>query len=306
MLFIWRGLGILVPIIIFLSGLLMSVWFEDTRLGNYPFIGWSLFWAGIVISILGAMLFGGGGAVNPNTGEIGKGKSHDFFWIPMLFWGIGLTGLGIWLMNKEPLDGFGTETTVVTNEVFKETDNSNVERLLNVYNPSDDSIYVDVIDAKTKESVFDFYVPAWSTRYKAFGCKKYIIEIDGDPMEIEMKPMMYKKKDDYDQLWIVAKANQDLLLVDVTDACGGDVTRGDIRDIDWTEKVIKRYNGRNLIEPKLISSPKKKRIIYSLGDKLPIDHEANEYIYTLLTVGKARSPINEDLADQIIGLCFND
>ena len=51
---IWRGFGIVVPIVLLISAWITSYWFEDTRVGNTSYLGWTLLWAGIVL-ILAAL-----------------------------------------------------------------------------------------------------------------------------------------------------------------------------------------------------------------------------------------------------------
>jgi len=99
MIFIWRGTGITVPIFFFISAWITSYWFEDTRLGNSAFIGWSMLWAGILLSLQGLAIYGGG-LPDEETGEVPPKTYNDFFWIPVIIWGLGFIGLSIWLINK--------------------------------------------------------------------------------------------------------------------------------------------------------------------------------------------------------------
>ena len=52
MVIIYRGLGILVPIVLFIVGWIVSFWYKDTRIGNPDFMGWTLFYTAIVCLLL--------------------------------------------------------------------------------------------------------------------------------------------------------------------------------------------------------------------------------------------------------------
>lgn len=306
MIFIWRGSGITVPIFLFISGWIMSFWFPDTRLGNYPFIGWSMLWAGILLTLQGAAVWGGG-VPDPETGEIPLKRGHDFFWIPVLFWGIGLIGLSIWLINKEPKESFySSNYEEVIQNIQDEDENEETTRLVNFYNPFKDSVFIELFDAKTKESIIDATIPPLNTRYKEFEFNRYDIVIDENKYRITIGKSKNPNSDDYDEVWYVLGGGVDILLVDVTEACDEEVTREDLRGIDWTERITKRYDGDNLIEPSLISTPKKKRIIFGIGDKLPLEHRKKEIIYALIPIEDGVNPTDEYLDEKIIRLCFKD
>lgn len=89
---IWKGGGIIVPILILLSGWISSYWFEDTRLGNAPFIGLTFLIACLPVLLIGL------GLNAPSEDENGNmvKKGHSFFFIPVYIWGIILTGAGIY------------------------------------------------------------------------------------------------------------------------------------------------------------------------------------------------------------------
>jgi len=96
---IWRGAGIAVPIIFFICGWIVSYWFEDTRLGNPDFMGWTSFYAGIVTLLAGVVILGMGSEPKKlEPGEVPVRVRHDFFWIPVLIWGVILLGLSIYLL----------------------------------------------------------------------------------------------------------------------------------------------------------------------------------------------------------------
>lgn len=301
MVFIWRGSGITVPIFLLISGWITGYWFEDTRLGNYPFIGWTLLWAGIILTFQGAAVWGGG-KPDPETGEIHIKKGHDFFWIPVLLWGLGFIGLSIWLINKTPDKSFGSTDYSQNTELTTEPE----VRMLNFYNPYEDSVDVELVNAKTKESVIEATIPPFSTRYKEFEYKRYDLYVDGEESRITVKAAPKTDKDDYQGLWYIVGGGADMVLVDVTEACDKKITRGELRAIDWTDRIVKRYDGKQLIEPLMASTQKKKMTIYGVGDKLPLKHRKKEHVFSLIVVDKDADPTDAFLDEIVIGLCFDD
>lgn len=96
MVFIWRGAGIMVPIVLFISCWICSYSFEDTRLGNPDYMGWSMFWAGIPLFIIGGLL-AAGNLPDAETEEKPPKSYNDLFWIPIWIWGLFFIGFGLYL-----------------------------------------------------------------------------------------------------------------------------------------------------------------------------------------------------------------
>ena len=299
MVFVWRGSGITVPIFLLISGWITGYWFEDTRLGNSAFMGWTLLWAGIILTLQGVADWGGG-KPDPETGQIHIKKGHDFFWIPVLIWGLAFMGLSIWLINKTP----DKDSTAYT-ESIESVEEPEV-RMLNFYNPYEDSVDVELVNAKTKENVIEATIPPLSIRYKEFEHRRYDLYVDGEESRITIKGSTTKDKDDYDELWYIVGGGADLVLVDVTEACDKEITRGELRAIDWTKHIVKRYDGDGLIEPIMSSTKKKKMTIYGVDDKLPIKHRKKEHVFSLIVVKKDVDPTDAFLDEKIIGICFSD
>ncbi len=106
MVFIWRGIGIVVPIIIFIVGWFVSLFFEDTRLGNGSFMGWVFFYSAIVFLIIGLLMLKIKKQKKTEGTESWTLRKHDFFFIPILFWAPILLVLSLFLIfssvKKEP------------------------------------------------------------------------------------------------------------------------------------------------------------------------------------------------------------
>jgi hypothetical protein len=93
MVLIWQRSGIAIPIVFFICGWIVSNWFEDTRLGNTSFMGWTLFYTAIVTSVHALVVAGA-------KEEGDNGGRHSFFWIPVGFWPFILGGLSWYLITR--------------------------------------------------------------------------------------------------------------------------------------------------------------------------------------------------------------
>lgn len=98
MVIVWRGLGIAVPILAGIAAVIMSYFFDDTRLGNAPYIGWSLISASVPVLLVGLASLSSG-----EEGEQGTGGwlQHTLFLIPVIAWFPIMLGGGIYLLMGE-------------------------------------------------------------------------------------------------------------------------------------------------------------------------------------------------------------
>jgi len=303
MVFVWRGSGITVPIFLFLSGLIMTNWYDDTRMGNYPFIGWTLFWAGIILTLQGVAVWGGG-KPDPETGEVHIKKGHDFFWIPVVLWGLGFLGFGIYFINKPVSSGFIPSTPPPTESA--EPYSKYEERMVNIYNPYEDSMQLVITDLATKVEIISTTVPALSTRYKLFDCVPYYVAVNGVERAERMRVTVARGRtaNEYSEAWHIIGGAQDVVLIDVTDVCDSSVVREDIIKINWISKVKERYNGKQLVEPFVKYEASKKPVVFGINDDLPLSHKKRERIYALVPVDD-RNKLDEDYLDTwIISKCF--
>ncbi len=88
---IWRGFGIVVPIAVVLSGLILSIWHEDRRIVNYTYSGWTFFIAALVLLPIGIALFKPRRTQSEpdENGQVTvKVTKHDFFYIPIVVWSV--------------------------------------------------------------------------------------------------------------------------------------------------------------------------------------------------------------------------
>lgn len=92
---IWSGLGIIVPIIMFLCGLLASLFFESTD--SNAFYGTSLLISVLPILVIG---FGMEGSGDEEEEESEPAGSHSFFFIPIKWWSLICLAVGLYLVIK--------------------------------------------------------------------------------------------------------------------------------------------------------------------------------------------------------------
>ena len=85
----------------------MSNFYEDTRLGNGDFMGWSMIWSAVPTFLLYLVLRKyhlkekelAPGEIAPSQEEKSKYfTGHSFFWIPVAFWPFIFLFLGIYLV----------------------------------------------------------------------------------------------------------------------------------------------------------------------------------------------------------------
>src|SRR5690606_11300858 len=137
---IWRGLGILVFVILFISGWIMSYYFEDTRLGNGSFMGWSMLCSVVPTLLLYLAVIKYNIKVKDLTpGEIPTEKSkvftgHSFFFIPVVFWLPIFLVLGLILVIRSAPDSSEEEIANNATEKSSENDKLKGELVVNFWN----------------------------------------------------------------------------------------------------------------------------------------------------------------------------
>lgn len=92
---IWSGFGIIVPILMFLCGLLASLFFESTD--SNAFYGTALLISVLPILVIG---FGLEGSGDEDEGEAEPAGAHSFFFIPVKWWSLISLALGLFLVIK--------------------------------------------------------------------------------------------------------------------------------------------------------------------------------------------------------------
>jgi len=119
MVIVWRGLGIAVPILLAISAAVMSLFFDDTRLGNAPYVGWSLVAASVPVLLVGLASLAGDDDDGEREQSKGGWLQHTLFLIPVVAWFPMMLGGGIYLVTRdgdasEPASDTAAETASAT------------------------------------------------------------------------------------------------------------------------------------------------------------------------------------------------
>jgi hypothetical protein len=321
---IWRGLGIVVPIIFFITAWIVSYWYDsgETTLGNSSYIGWTALFAGIVVLLIGLGLMGGS-----SDEEDGPRKKHDFFYLPVFAWGLLLGALSLYLLvfagkpATEDATTSDSENSVVE-EVIPTT------RMVNFYNPTSEILTYIVADdvgdgliSREKVEPMSFKsleLKKGTYLFTAFnGAKETTLllppdkEIASDTTKYTMHkddkgPFFQrilnpatKETDDYDAAWLVLNGTQDMLLLNVTAVCNESITKEDIFAINWEDEIQERYDARDLIEPLFKQFKKGMQIkVVEPGQKIP-SKIAEDEVYYFLTSDPKTDLISGDLAKAV-------
>ncbi len=306
MIFIWRGFGIVVPIIFFLSGWITSYWFKDTRLLNASYIGWTMLWAGLALIFFALASFGA--KLDENGQPTDKKVYNDFFWIPTWVWSLGFIVGSIYFINKT--DPETTSSNLVdlqsdlgsTTSAGEEREETN-ERRLYLYNCAADSMKIEIRETKPADGTyFDFYVQDNDYEFVVIEPDKYTVKMDDYEQKINLREKSKNHKNDYDGAWLVLCAEIDLVLVEVTDICTENVTAADLSKTKWKDKVIKRYNGDDLIEPNLKSEGGGEIQVVAPGYYIPKEHGSRERVYTLIPIDRSLDVTEELLLKKITNI----
>ncbi len=91
---VWRGAGILVPLIALATALIIA---KSTDMESLKGVGLSGIIAGAALLLIGYFTMPGK-VLDPETGEKVSKKKHDFFFIPIIVWGALLVIAGVYLM----------------------------------------------------------------------------------------------------------------------------------------------------------------------------------------------------------------
>lgn len=90
MVVVWRGMGIVIPILLAVFAGLLSLVFDDTRLGNLAYTGWILIATAVPTALVALASLGGE--------EGGGWTKHSLFFVPVALWVPLLAGLGIYCL----------------------------------------------------------------------------------------------------------------------------------------------------------------------------------------------------------------
>jgi hypothetical protein len=306
--FVWRGAGILVPIAFFVSGWLTSYYFEDPRMGNAPYMFWTLLWAGIIVTLAGLVTL----PISKDE-ETGKWRyigNHDFLWVPMIIWGIVFLYFCFKFSGSETPKGADTKPITTESQVENKDypmNENNVqadERMINFYNPSKEPITITFTDdAGVIEEVSGEIIPLGSTFIVA---KKgnYTVSYGDNKKKIKVTPSTKQESYDADEMWIILGNDLDFLLVDVTETAYASLEADDLIDMNWMDEVYARYKGN---APIAMNIEQEKGLYFKVYDpyySIPTTHTKEEQFYTIIPIPKNIETSNDFIAEYLRDLLF--
>lgn len=315
MILIYRGLGVLVPIIIFLTGLVVSIWIKDTRIGNPVFIGWTSFYSAILCLLLGLVTFKPDEETDAN-GNRRPGKRAHFFYIPIVFWGPILGALSayllLWQGKKASADHYAPEKVATAPVIhFYNPTGDTLDYLIYTKNGLSEQRSLEPFSSAKVEAPDKSYVlgaldqtgEATMTLpyYEKYNAKLYeTVNEDGRKVEQRLIRPLTADPSDYEDNWLLLDGGYDLLLVDVTSLYSGTVQKEKVASTDWTKKVKSRHEGTELIELSLKpSSPDGSVYLSPPYTYLPVSNSPGRTIYMVIVLGHEEEASNELLAELV-------
>lgn len=323
MVFVWRGIGIIVPILFFIVGCIVGIFIDDQRLGNPRFIGWTSFYSAILLTLIGLAVFGG--TKEEGADENQPKKKHDFFFIPVLFWGLILGALSAYLLifAGKPDDKASDKSDSVP--VVKE---QKVYRKINIFNAGDDTLKYVVADEKglierdylnpmtfdpielvESNYLFSAFDPEGNAtislpdeKYANDKSKYVVMKDDKGSFYLRSVHAPTPDSSDYDEGWLLINGTDNMAVVNITEACAAGMTAEKIKAVDWMTKVDKMHDGHDLIELNLKAANKNgKLIVLKPGEKVPGQVGPNDTVYMLSLVDREIELDKDILASRILG-----
>lgn len=315
MVIIYRGLGILVPIVLFIVGWIVSFWYKDTRIGNPDFMGWTLFYTAIVCLLLGLATFGTETETTAGGQQVAKKRPH-FFYIPIIFWG--------------PI--FGAVSAYLLIFAGKKTDNTMTEELavasvpvIHFYNPTADSLdyLIYTKDGLSEQSRLEpfgsesveapdksYVLGALDTRgeatmtlpyYEKYNAALYEKVKEGDKtIEQRLIRPLSPEPNDYEDNWMLLDGSYDMILVDVTELYDGTIRKEKAAAIDWMKKIRSRHEGSELIELSIApSSPEGSVYVSAPNTYLPVSNGKDGTVYMIITLKHEEAPTSDFIREEI-------
>lgn len=315
MVIIYRGLGVLVPIVLFICGWIVSFWYKDTRIGNPDFMGWTLFYTSIVCLLLGLGTFSTA-AEQEDSGQRSAKKRPHFFFIPIIFWAPIFGGISAFLLlssGKKAEDKITEQTEVSTVPV------------IHFYNPTADTLdyLIYTKDGLSEQETLEpfttakveapgkSYVLGALNRsgeatmtlpyYEDYDAKLYERVKEGDKsVDQRLIRPLSKQPNDYEDNWMLLDGSYDLIVVDVTELYEGTIKKEKVAKIDWMKKIKSRHAGSELIELN-IAPPSASGSVY-VSDPytyLPFSNEKDRSVYMILTFENKAEVTNDFIKESV-------
>ena len=315
---VWRGAGILVPILFFISGWITSYWYEDITLGNTEFMKWTLLWPGILLTLIG--LFVLPFEKDPETGKLKYVGNHDLFWVPMVVWGVLFLFFSVKFFMADPVvedeteyeETYGTEDTEEEAETEPEVKEyltnykeiAKGERVVKIYNPTDEPITIYVYPPGKGDDALSGEVPSKDNLYIALKEGDHVVQYENTKKEFSIDASTTIDNYNRDDVWVILDDKTDLLLIDATATCEKSITKSVLREIDWSEKIFKRYSNKLAIE---MDVKQTNGLYFDIREpyySLPLSHTKEEQVYTIIPIPADVEATDEFIEDFLISICW--
>ncbi len=314
MVIIFRGLGIVVPIVLFISGWIVSFWFKDTRIGNPGFMGWTLFYTAIVCLFLGIGTFGG----KDDKGNPIPQNRHHFFYIPIIFWAFIFGGVSAYLLlatdkksGESSIEELAVADTVPKIHFYNPTADTLEYLIYTKGGLSDQEALMPFTTSSTMQIPEKSYVlGALDTKgeatmtlpyYEKYDEKLYeTVKEDGRDVEQRLIRPLSKQTNDYEDNWMLLNGDYDMILVDVTEIYSGTIKKEKIAKIDWMKKIKSRHTGSELIELSIApSSPEGSVYVSAPNTYLPVSNTSERSVYMILTFPNDEEVTNDFIRESV-------
>ena len=302
MVFIWRGFGLIVPIVAAICAWIVGYWFDDHSVGNKSYSGWVSFYTAIVLLLPGLAMLGG------TPEEDGTKKKHDFFFIPVLFWALIFGGLSVFcLFTRDSEPDENTASAVQTGEETQ-PEKEKLYRTVNFLNSSEDTL-VCVIKTDDRSEKITVEPKSWKPMELLVDSYTFVINdmAGANRATFTTGPLGNPSgsKVDYESGWIqMDNGGHKLLLINVMPMMPADFTSSDLKKYDWTTYVIEEFDGRSFMEPKVPKGETYNSRVLEPGDFLPSKLGTDETCYALITVPGDQKLTNEYLIERLTELYF--
>jgi|GEM_PF-1146605 len=331
MVLVWNRSGIVVFIVLALCLWIVSYWFENPKLGNGAYMGWSFFYAAIATALHALVLIGGRNSPEEQNadanGEIPHPVwSHSAFFVPVVFWPLILGGLSAFLLigGDDKKDRAERKTPEVKTEPAG-------ERVIHFLNPTTDTLSYRFEGPKgvyeTKKVSPNSYVTrkcdAGTYSFTIMNPQREVIfsipsagaaadktkyaaakDTEGNTRAYRIVGPQTTSRKDYDEAWVLMNGLHRMMLVDVSSICSAAITKADVESADWTKHLVRTYDGNDLIEPLYGKDPGGE--IYTVlgtGDDVPKSIRKNERIFILVAVAPEKEISREYIAKRVLKRC---
>jgi hypothetical protein len=330
MVIVWKGIGIIVPILLVAIGYIVSLFYEDKTLGNTNLLGWAFFYSSIIFILVGLAVALPSEEEKSKTGKKLSLWRHTFFFLPILFWGLIFLILCIYLLliyNPNPVFKFDEAKYNLEQSESEST-------TIHFYNPSGDSIRYSIVDVNGEEEIADlagyesevisstgekdecylfggrtldgeFRMFIQPKDEKNYDKNKYrVIKEDGENIYMRRIQKPTIETNDVDDVWILLDAEYNLALIDVTNLyVDGKLKKDLITKVNWSQKIKQKYAGDDIIEIDLVH-PQKDGTIEVISPNTAFTEEitASTKIYFLLDYSSDEDLNNKYISDEIVRL----